>query len=208
MDTFDSEQLGLSRSQAAFKRVFDFVVALFGLCALCWLISLAWLLASLDTRSNGFFVQQRVGRYGKLFKVVKIKTMKPANTKATTNTAANDPRITKLGALFRKLKIDELPQLYNVLVGDMSLVGPRPDVPGYADKLSGRDRIVLTIRPGVTGPATLKYRDEEQILAVQDDPEAYNDNVIFPDKVAINKKYIENYSFSMDLRYILETVIN
>lgn len=193
-------------AQVALKRTFDLILSAFGLVFLWWLVVLAWLLASIDTRSNGFFVQRRVGRYGKLFNVVKIKTMRPTGGRGTTITASNDPRITKLGALLRKAKIDELPQLINVFLGQMSFVGPRPDVPGYADKLSGDDRIVLSIRPGITGPATLKYKREEELLAQQEDPQAYNDSVIFPDKVAINKAYIKNYSFSQDIRYILQTV--
>ncbi|MBL4900944.1 MAG: sugar transferase [Colwellia sp.] len=194
--------------QAVLKRTFDLVLSAFGLALLWWLVLLAWLLASIDTRSNGFFVQKRVGRYGKLFNVVKIKTMRQTGVPGTTITAANDPRITRFGALLRKTKIDELPQLFNVFLGQMSFVGPRPDVPGYADKLTGDDRIVLSIRPGITGPATLKYKYEEELLAQQEDPRAYNDNVIFPDKVAINKAYIDNYSFLQDIRYILQTVFD
>jgi lipopolysaccharide/colanic/teichoic acid biosynthesis glycosyltransferase len=111
-----------------------------------------------------------------------------------------------LGRFWRKTKIDELPQLINVLKGDMSFVGPRPDVPGYADKLEGEDRIVLSVRPGITGPATLKYRDEEALLAGQKDPERYNNEVIWPDKVRINKEYIKSYSFKNDLVYIAKTI--
>jgi len=125
------------------------------------------------------------------------------DTSVTTNT---DPRITRLGAFFRKAKIDELPQLINVLLGQMSFVGPRPDVPGFADRLQGEERIVLSVRPGITGPATLKYRNEEEILAQQDDPERYNREVIYPDKVKINVEYVRSYSFWRDLRYIGRTV--
>lgn len=107
----------------------------------------------------------------------------------------------------RRLKLDELPQLLNVLIGDISFVGPRPDVPGYADTLSGEDRVVLSVRPGLTGPATLKYRDEEKLLASVAEPERYNREVIYPDKVAINKDYVRNYSFLKDLRYILRTFL-
>lgn len=197
---------GLSFSDVSIKRSFDFAVAFFGLVCFCWLILLAWLGASVDTRSNGFFLQQRVGRHGRLFKVVKIKTMRPLKHVDTTITAAHDPRITPLGAFFRKTKIDELPQLWNVLIGQMSFVGPRPDVPGYADKLVGKERIILSIRPGITGPATIKYKNEETLLAAQDDPEKYNDEVIFPDKVSINMEYIQSYSFKKDICYIIQTV--
>ena len=205
MVTSDTE-LTLSRRQAYLKRYFDFVVALIGLVCTWWLILVAWLLASLDTRSNGFFVQQRVGQYGRLFKVIKIKTMRPDGELATTVTQSGDPRITPLGAFFRKTKIDELPQLWNVLVGDMSFVGPRPDVQGFADCLEDEERAVLALRPGITGPATLKYRNEEELLAAQNDPELYNREVIWPDKVRINLEYIRDWSLLLDLKYILRTI--
>lgn len=197
---------GLSWRQALAKRTFDFLVALAGLGLTFWLIGLAWLLATIDTRSNGFFLQKRVGRDGRFFNVVKLKTMRPSRARCTTITEAGDPRITPMGRFFRKAKLDELPQLWNVLVGDMSFVGPRPDVPGYADKLTGPDRAVLSVRPGITGPATLAYRDEEEILANQGDPERYNDEVIFPDKVRINLEYIRNWRFRDDLLYIWQTI--
>jgi lipopolysaccharide/colanic/teichoic acid biosynthesis glycosyltransferase len=188
------------------KRLFDFFLALFGLLATWWLIILAWLAASIDTRSNGFFIQTRVGKGGKLFKVIKIKTMRPTKQPGTTVTKRGDPRITRLGAFFRRTKIDELPQLWNVLIGQMSFVGPRPDVPGFADKLTGDEREVLKLRPGITGPATLKYRDEEELLAAQSDPEKYNREVIFPDKVRINLDYMRNWSLRKDISYIWQTV--
>ena len=198
---------GLSFTQRTFKRAFDLIVALLGLLLSFWIVFIAWLLAAIDTRSNGFFVQKRVGRNGRLFSVVNIKTMRPGTDVATTITAQNDPRITKLGAFFRRTKIDELPQLWNVLLGQMSFVGPRPDVPGYADRLEGEQKLVLSIRPGITGPATLKYKNEEELLAKQADPAQYNDAVIFPDKVKINLDYIRNYSFKSDLKYIFKTII-
>lgn len=167
----------------------------------------AYFAAMIDTRKNGFFIQERVGQNGKLFKVIKIRTMREGSTFNTVVTTSHDPRITPLGKLFRKTKIDELPQLINVLRGHMSFVGPRPDVPGFADQLAGEDRIILSIRPGITGPATLKYRNEEEILAAQPDPERYNQEVIFPDKVRINREYVENYRFWNDIKYILQTVI-
>lgn len=188
------------------KRLFDFFLALFGLLATWWLIILAWLAASIDTRSNGFFIQTRVGKGGKLFKVIKIKTMRPTKQPGTTVTKRGDPRITRLGAFFRRTKIDELPQLWNVLIGQMSFVGPRPDVPGFADKLTGGEREVLKLRPGITGPATLKYRNEEELLAAQSDPEKYNREVIFPDKVRINLDYMRNWSLRKDISYIWQTV--
>jgi len=198
----------LSASQSFKKRSFDFAVALIGLVAIWWLIILAFLAASFDTRSNGFFVQKRIGKNGKMFNVVKIKSMRPLEGVDTTVTRTGDPRVTPLGAFFRKTKIDELPQLWNVLLGQMSLVGPRPDVPGFADKLEGEERAVLSLRPGITGPATLKYRNEEEILAVQKDPESYNRDFIFPDKVKINVDYIREWSFKQDFKFILLTVFH
>lgn len=189
------------------KRSFDFLGALTGLLFTWWIILLAWLAASIDTRSNGFFVQKRVGLNSKIFRVVKIKTMRLNRELTTTVTRSGDPRITPLGRFFRKTKIDELPQLWNVLCGDMSFVGPRPDVPGFADRLEGDERLLLTIRPGITGPATLKYRNEEELLAAAEDPEGYNRDVIWPDKVRINLDYIRDWSLPTDLRYIWQTVV-
>lgn len=190
-----------------YKRTFDFVLSAVGLLFSSWLIVIAWIIASIDTRSNGFFLQKRVGKDGKLFTVIKIKTMRPVSGVDTTITQDRDPRITKWGRFFRKTKIDELPQLINVLLGQMSFVGPRPDVPGYADRLEGDDRRVLSIRPGITGPATLAYRNEEEILANQEDPQKYNDEVIYPDKVRINLKYIDNWSLKKDIYYIYKTIV-
>lgn len=197
---------GLSSGRALAKRTFDFSVALVGLGLTFWLIGFTWLLATIDTRSNGFFLQKRVGRNGRLFTVVKLKTMRPDRSQSTTITQSSDARITVLGQIFRKTKLDELPQLWNVLVGDMSFVGPRPDVPGYADRLEGEERLVLSVRPGITGPATLAYRDEEEILANRHDPQRYNDEVIFPDKVRMNVQYIRDWRFRDDLLYIWRTI--
>jgi lipopolysaccharide/colanic/teichoic acid biosynthesis glycosyltransferase len=200
-----NQNRGLELWERHLKRLFDIIVAAIGLIVLGWLILIAYVLARLDTGESGFFRQTRVGKDGKLFRVIKIRTMRYDPTLQTTVTASTDPRITRLGRFFRRTKIDELPQLINVLRGDMSLVGPRPDVPGFADKLSGEDRIILTIRPGITGPATLRFRNEEGLLAEQEDPEAYNRDVIYPEKVRLNRQYIENYSFRQDLQYILRT---
>ena len=196
----------LTKYQKFQKRAFDLALAIVGL-SLTWpIILIAWIVASIETRSNGFFIQKRVGKDGKMIRVIKIKTMKPDSKNKSTITTSSDSRITKSGKIFRKTKIDELPQLFNVLIGDMSLVGPRPDVAGYADKLQGEDRVVLSIRPGITGPATLKYKNEEEILAKVDNPKEYNDKVIWPDKVKINKEYIKNWSLKSDIKYIWETV--
>ncbi|MDD2367836.1 MAG: sugar transferase [Sulfuricurvum sp.] len=192
--------------QRFLKRVFDIVASLCGLILVWWLIVIAFIIATIETRSNGFFVQKRVGKDGRLFSLFKIKTMHQSKTLTTTITTADDPRITVSGALFRRTKIDELPQLINVLIGDMSLVGPRPDVPGYADKLSGDNTSILTLRPGITGPATLKYKNEEALLAAQKDPKQYNNEIIWPDKVRINRQYLEEWTFWTDLIYLWRTL--
>ena len=194
----------MTQKEKLIKRGFDFILSFFGLVITWPIIFIAWIIASIETKSNGMFSQIRVGENGKLFKIYKIKTMK--NKKGTTITTANDDRITKSGKIFRKYKIDELPQLWNVLIGDMSFVGPRPDVPGYADKLEDDDRIVLSIKPGITGPASLKYKNEEEILAQVENPKEYNDKVIWPDKVKINKGYIQNWSLKKDIEYIIKTI--
>jgi len=188
------------------KRAFDILFSLLGIVLTFWIILIAFIVASVETKSFGLFMQKRVGRYGKLFRVFKIKTMKSIHGLDTTITTANDMRITKSGKFFRESKIDELPQLFNVLFGSMSFVGPRPDVEGYADKLEGEDRLILTIRPGITGPASLKYKNEESILAKQSNPKEYNDKIIWVDKVAINLQYIRTWSFSKDIYYIIKTV--
>lgn len=152
------------------------------------------------------FTQKRVGRNGKLFTMYKFRSMTVSHSGSSIS-VAGESRITPFGAKIRRYKIDELPELWNVLVGDMSFVGPRPDVPGYADMLKGEDRKILKLRPGITGPASLKYRNEEELLSQVDDPIKYNNEVIFPDKVRINLYYLNNYSFWTDIKLILCTVL-
>ena len=197
----------LTRRERIVKRLFDIVLSVIGIVIALPLMCVAWVVASVETRSNGLFVQKRIGQYGKPFDVWKIKTMKPVSGMESTVTTSQDCRITKSGAFFRKTKIDELPQLFNVLFGQMSFVGPRPDVPGFADLLEGDDRIILALRPGITGPASLKYKDEETLLSKVQDPERYNKEVIWPDKVKINKAYIRNWSLSKDVGYLIKTVL-
>ena len=197
----------LTFRQRFVKRTFDLILSTVLLTLFGWMILLAWLAASIDTGSNGMFQQIRIGRWGRPFTIYKIKTMRPIKGFTTTVTAAHDRRITSLGKWLRRLKIDELPQLLNVLIGDMSFVGPRPDVPGFADHLEGEDQIILSLRPGITGPATLAFRNEEELLARVPDPETYNRNVIYPVKVAANLCYLYNYRFSLDLACILETAL-
>lgn len=204
--TSDVRPAGLSLRDRMLKRTFDVVVSFVGLVATSGLIFLAFFAATVDTRKVGFLAQDRVGRNGKLFKLFKLRTMREIPGVTTHVTTSRDPRITSLGRLLRRTKIDELPQLLNVLLGHMSLVGPRPDVPGFADRLEGEDRIILSVRPGVTGPATLKFRDEERLLAEQDDPERYNREVVFPEKVRLNRAYVEEYRFRSDLRLIFRTL--
>lgn len=197
----------MGRRDIVIKRTFDITLSTIGLLATFWLIGIAWILASIDTGRNGLFEQPRVGRDGRIFRILKIRTMRESRDVATSVTTADDPRITRLGRLWRRTKIDELPQLFNILIGDMSFVGPRPDVPGFADRLTGDDRIILLVRPGLTGPATLKYRNEEKLLGSMDDPERYNREVLYPDKVRVNREYVRNYSFRKDLCYIYMTLI-
>lgn len=189
------------------KRLLDLSLALIGLGFFWWLILLCWGIASLDTRSNGMFCQVRVGRKGRCFRIYKIRTMHLDQTgRRSTVTVAGMSAISASGRWMRKYKLDELPQLINVLLGQMSFVGPRPDVPGYADKLIGEERLMLELRPGITGPASIKYRNEEDVLRQVSDPEKYNAEVIWPDKVAMNLEYYRNNSIATDIGYIIKTI--
>ena len=189
------------------KNIFDRLMALVGLLVL-WpvLLVVAVLIRVKMPGGPVIFKQRRVGRGGRLFTMYKFRSMTVGHGGSSVS-VAGESRITPLGAVLRRYKLDELPELWNVLIGDMSFVGPRPDVPGYADSLTGTDREVLRLRPGITGPASLKYRDEEELLARQADPQTYNDRVIFPDKVRINRYYLHNYSFLKDIQMILCTVL-
>jgi len=188
------------------KFLFDRVMAAVGLLVL-WpvLVVVAVLVRVKMPGGPVIFRQKRVGRGGQLFTMYKFRSMTVGHGGSSVS-VAGESRITPLGAKLRRYKLDELPELWNVLVGDMSFVGPRPDVPGYADRLTGEDRVVLGLRPGITGPASLKYRHEEELLARQADPQMYNDSVIFPDKVRINRYYLLHYSFVKDIQMIFCTV--
>jgi len=156
-----------------------------------------------------FFYQQiRIGKNAKPFKIFKIRTMKEGSENDGSVSVYDDSRIMPFGKWLRESKIDTLFELVNVFIGDMSFVGPRPDVPGYADKLEGDDRRILALRPGITGPATLKYRHEDRILAQQSDPKRYNDEVIYPDKVKINLYYLDNWSIFLDIKILWKTFFN
>lgn len=188
------------------KFLFDRIVALFGLMVLWPVLLIVAILIKIKMPGGpAFFTQKRVGRNGKLFTMYKFRSMTVSHSGSSIS-VAGESRITPLGAVLRKCKLDELPELWNVLIGDMSFVGPRPDVPGYADKLEGEDRLVLKLRPGITGPASLKYANEEEILAQVANPQQYNDEVIFPDKVKINLDYYYNHTFIGDIKLIFQTV--
>jgi glycosyltransferase len=212
------------------KFVFDKVVSLVGLIVLSPVLLIVALLIKWKMPGPILFCQQRVGRYGRIFTVYKFRTMTvkaeasvaSRNSEATSIASQEQSRITPLGEKLRRYKLDELPELWNVLKGDMSFVGPRPDVPGYADQLQGEDREVLLLRPGITGPASLKYRNEEDILEAVDEAlqkgrsglpigittvQEYNDNVIYPDKVRLNRYYLHHYSFIKDIKMIVCTVL-
>lgn len=212
------------------KWLFDKLASLFGLFFLCPVLLIVALLIKWKMPGPILFCQQRVGRYGRIFTVYKFRTMTvkaeasvaSRNSEATSIASQEQSRITPLGEKLRRYKLDELPELWNVLKGDMSFVGPRPDVPGYADQLQGEDREVLLLRPGITGPASLKYRNEEDILEAVDEAlqkgrsglpmgittvQEYNDNVIYPDKVRLNRYYLHHYSFIKDIQMIVCTVL-
>lgn len=161
-------------------------------------------MATIDTKQWGLFSQERVGQFGRIFRIYKIRTLK----NEIHHLGHLERSATRIGKFLRNTKLDELPQLFNVILGQMSFVGPRPDISGFADVLQGEDRIILKVKPGITGPATLKYKHEELILGQQHDPETYNRTIIWPDKVKINKKYVQTWSFSLDLKHILKSIVN
>ena len=188
------------------KRLFDFITSLIGLIVLFPIFIIVPLLVKISSGGPVFFVQKRIGKNGKVFQIIKFRSMAVIQSSDSTISVKGDLRITKFGAFFRKYKIDELPELFNVLRGDMSIVGPRPDVSGYADKLEGEDVLILELRPGITGPASLKYANEEETLALQEDPVKYNDDVIYPDKVKLNLDYYYNNNLWIDIKIIFATI--
>lgn len=189
-----------------FKYIFDRTMALIGLLFLWPVLFIVAIMIKCKMPGPVLFVQPRVGKNGKLFNCHKFRSMTIGHNGSSVS-VAGEARITPLGAKLRKYKLDELPELWDVFIGNMSFVGPRPDVPGYADTLQGEDRIILTLRPGITGPATLKYRNEEELLATVQNPQQYNETVIYPDKVRINRYYAEHYSFINDIKMIFCTVL-
>lgn len=198
------------------KIIFDKLFALLGLIMLSPVLLIVAILIKVKMPGPILFCQKRVGQHGRLFTVYKFRSMTVSKQAETVDKSSKDGtsiaaeelnRITPLGEKLRRYKLDELPELWNVLIGDMSFVGPRPDVPGYADKLDGKDRDILKLKPGITGPASLKYRNEEELLANIDNPKQYNDEVIYPDKVRINLYYLNHYSFIKDIQMIICTVL-
>ena len=186
--------------QTKTKRFFDILFSGLVLFLFSWLLLLAWLLAVLDTKTNGIFIQERIGQYGKKFNIYKLRTIQ-------TTLHLQELPISRMGQLLRDYKLDELPQLLNVCKGDMSIVGPRPDVAGYYDRLEGESRKILELKPGLTSLASLKYYNEDVLLKKQSNPLDYNDTVLFPDKVRLNLEYYYHQSFLVDFKIIFQTVI-
>lgn len=197
-----------NRRNLVIKRWFDVTMSLWGLIVFAPLFAVVSLIVKFTSKGPVFYIAPRVGQYGKMFNLYKFRTMfvNADKEKEGSITVDGDRRITLVGRFLRKTKIDELPSLFNVLKGDMSFVGPRPDVKGYADSLTGKDRLILNLKPGITGPATLKYANEEDILASVADPIRYNNEVIFPDKVRINLSYLDSLNLFTDLKLILRTI--
>ena len=188
------------------KRIFDLFFATMGLLLISPLLVLISIGIKIDSKGPIFFRQKRVGRNGICFFLIKFRSMHVLSENLNTISVRGDDRITLFGKFLRRYKLDELPELWNVVNGEMSLVGPRPDVPGYADNLQNNDRLVLKMRPGITGPASIKYANEELLLSKQDNPRKYNDEVIFPDKVRINLEYYNNRSLYLDIKIIFATI--
>ena len=187
----------LSRRQSLFKRSFDIFLSFLLLCFLLLPILLLLVLSSIYHRSSGLFVQRGWKAWAD-FQNSKIRSMYH-RVSGSTITSVNDPRISPFGLFLRRYKLDELPQLFNILLGDMSFVGPRPDVPGYADCLTGSYRSILSLRPGITGPASIVFRNEEILLSKVSDPKSFNDNYIWPRKIKLNLCYLQSWSFRKDL---------
>ena len=189
------------------KYIFDRIFSLILLVVLSPVLLVLFIIHKIRMPKGSFlYWQVRIGKDGRQFKIFKIRTMMENSEAEGTVTTINDERILPYGRWLRESKVDTFLELINILIGDMSFVGPRPDVPGYADKLEGDDRIILKMRPGLTGPASIKYRHEDKILAQQDNPLKYNDEVIWPDKVKINKEYYKNWSVWLDISIMWKTI--
>ncbi len=189
------------------KYLFDRIFSFIGLIIISPFLLVVYILHKIRMPKGDFLYRQvRVGKDGRLFRIFKIRTLRDNSEASGSVTVADDERILPFGRWLRESKVDTFLELINILIGDMSFVGPRPDVPGYADKLEGDDRIILKMRPGLTGTASIKYRHEDQILAQQADPQKYNDEVIWPDEVKINKEYYENWSLWSDVKILWKTI--
>ena len=188
------------------KRLFDVILSFVAIIILIPVFIIVSILIKIDSSGPVFFLQKRVGLNGKFFKIIKFRSMKINQDVSLTITIENDKRITKIGKYLRRYKIDEIPELINVFIGNMSFVGPRPDVPGYADLLKGESRNILKLRPGITSLASIKYANEEMILLNEDDPIEYNNNIIFPDKVKMNLNYYNNNNIWIDIKIIFATL--
>ena len=189
------------------KRIFDIVVSFFGLIIISPIILIIFVLIKVFMPGPAFFRQRRTGRDGKLFTIIKFRTM-VVDHEGNTTSILGDKRITPLGAVLRKYKLDELPELWNVLKGDMSLVGPRPDVPEYTQRLVGEEKLILKLRPGLTGPASIRYLKEEKLLSEVDDPQRYTDEIIWPDKVRLNLDYYYTRTLFKDIQIIFTTIFH
>ena len=188
------------------KRLFDLIFAIFGLLLLLPFFLAISILIKIDSKGSVFFIQDRVGQDAFLFKIIKFRTMTTSEEIKSTISIKGDVRVTKFGEILRRYKIDELPELINILRGEMSFVGPRPDVPGYADKLNGDARNILKLKPGITSLASLKYSNEELLLSQQKNPIDYNNNIIYPDKVKMNLNYYKNHNLWIDIKIIFATI--
>ena len=188
------------------KVIFDYFFATVGLFLFLPLLILISICIKATSKGPIFYTQERVGRHGNIFTIIKFRSMKSGHGDSNTITISGDLRITKLGKTLRKYKLDELPELFNILKGEMSFVGPRPDLPCYADKLTGENRKILALKPGITSQASLKYANEEEILAKQDDPINYNNEVIYPDKIKMNLDYYYNHNLWIDIKIIFATI--
>tara|TARA_R110002074_G_scaffold254292_2_gene426323 strand:+ start:3927 stop:4505 length:579 start_codon:yes stop_codon:yes gene_type:complete len=192
----------LTRAEKNIKRLFDIFFSIIGLLLLGWILLIIVLLSKIFIGGKGIFTQDRVGQFGEIFAIYKIQTI------GNRDDEEGNVKLSRLGEFLRKSKIDELPQLLNVLYGNMSFVGPRPDIKGYADELIGEEKIILEVKPGITGPASIYFKSEEKLLESKNNPEKYNREVIWPKKVRINIKYVKEYSFCRDIYYLFKTLFN
>ena len=191
------------------KRIFDLIFSIIGLIIFGWIIIILGVICSIDTRKSGFFFQKRIGLKGKSFQIIKLRTMTSRYEINYHITTKNDPRVTKLGRFLRKYKLDEFPQLFNILKGEMSFVGPRPDLESFVFLIPLKEReIILSVKPGITSLATLKFRDEESILSKEKNPIDYNNEILIPEKTKLNIEYIKKQSIMNDISIIFKTIFS